>query len=220
MVEVPDERMPELASFALSALTEAMHLARVWSDETMGAGEIEHVTSVDGRAGLVWVWDNSGSGDFTRISSTRYGTRWMVHFDHESSRSPWGREPEELAPGVGDWIADYDLQMLRESDRLLMHDGPLSATEIFWLRPSAHDRDALRWRTSPSTAALNMNLAGSDASRLFSEDADLAELYTRMLDGHRPRFAELEQLLGAELPAAAAVLTLHRIDLWLADDRL
>lgn len=220
-VEVPLEKMPLFPEFAWSALVSAMSMACYWDGEDgkrMLAGEIEMVTTVDIREGVYWVWDHSGSGDFIRISSPRAGTRrWLVCFDHESERSPWGLD-RQLPPGL-EWVGERELKALRDSDHLLTLDGPMSACEIYSFSGSAGDyaERPPTWRTSPLIAAMKQDFSSRDPR--FEEDDEQGalyqQLYERLLKEDYPNLTELTELMNSELAAAAALIAISRIREWL-----
>jgi hypothetical protein len=245
-VIVPGHLMPDLRQFVFGALTNAMSMSVYWNgNDDMVASEISSVVSVSCFDGHIWIWDCNGAGDFVRISSAIYGRRWMVAFDHESDRSPWGADDEQLMGDLTEWLSDQQLAELRNSDRLLSPSGPPSITEVYRLRPLAlngeervrdiaeldglddeerkgklveQTRRRQRWHTNPTIANLVLDHSRTGWTGASDEEAPFAAMMDALIAGKRPSLAELIELTGAELPAAAALLAIHRIDQWLDSD--
>jgi hypothetical protein len=190
-----------------------IHFGKLSQNPSHAAAAICAVATTHRNLGQIWVWDRGGSGDFTRISSPVIGQRWLVVFDHESERSPWGEDPEQLADGF-EWIDDYDLALLRGSDELLTTSGPMSATEVYksWLDRHTGLRT---WKTSPTIAELNNDFVSTEPELSPAEIA----MFRRLVASEEVPLSELVDVAGSQLAGAAAMVTIDRIRIWLGEDR-
>jgi hypothetical protein len=234
-VRVDTSLMPEPRSFAwaawLGSLPYKEHLQELPGLYDLTVRELEETVSFS-PDGLSWVWMSNGAGDFVRMSSCKFKDhRWMIAFNHESARSPWGAnkdlKPHERLPEGFKWIEPFYLHQFFESDQR-SYGRPYvpSMTEAY---KSYTTFDGEReWLTSPVIAA------GMDETNYLSyleycenpddivaeEMTETEVLYQRLMDEDYPSLAEIVDYVGDEFLAAIAFRNMGHIKQWLlpADD--
>lgn len=237
LVRVDDSRFPDLEDFAWSALLQTLPtsipdmepeiLAR-W--ENMILGDIERVVSVEqlGTDKVLWVWHHNGAGDFVRISASQGQARWMVVFNHESERSPYGLDAPNskglLLPEGLEWIDDYHIKRLIDSD---IQDGDPRFPEVpaiteayrrstFSVTPNKQGlyQGDPYWESSSLIEQMNQNFVREDD---YYDEPKQSAMRAKLKAGHRPTLSELIEYTESDLAAAAAFLKIRQIDKWLEE---
>jgi hypothetical protein len=235
-------KLPTPEDFAWTAFVQALNVSRQWKDEERAASEIFFTLthSTDAYEYRTWIWNRNGRGDSVRVSSERYGRRLCVNFDHESERSPWGDNNDELPSGL-DWLGPINARAIRASDDLNAAGGTLSVTEVYeHVRPSKletllGESDGVSfWRTSQTIADLDQNflalgggleeieidkdMSASYASALCEEREQLRpfqDLYLGYMAGEPASLARLVELTGNDRVGATAYVVASGIADWL-----
>lgn len=234
IVDIPEDRWPDFHRWGWDLF---MNQIKDFNGEyaKWRVGDLRRLVTWNDRR--IWLWDHNGCGDFVRISSQDMNDRFIVAFDHESERSPYGMNPEGYAPGF-DFVQPIDLAMLAQSDTHPVGDGIAAMTEVYRYRygfgyhyadtPEMADlMEPDRLITSPEVAAIGTSFAphpvfGGEFDELRwltpaqkRRRPKFVELYERLLAGDLPTLRELHRLLKHDLVSAVAFDTMHHIADWM-----